>query len=475
MERREFLRRGSMAALGLNLNLPEPPQNLTPREPDAKADFALRIAPIAVELTPNYIVSTVGYNGSCPGPVLRMREGQPVTVDVINETDVPELVHWHGLFVPPEVDGSEEEGTPLIPPHGRRRYDFVARPAGTRWYHTHAMAGADLHRGTYTGQFGFLIIEPASNPARYDQEVFLALRDWEPFFTYQEENEEEEEGGIGPYPEKPAVLDKRQNGMEVSSQLYSINDKALFEGEPIRVRQGERVLMHVVNASAIENRRIALPGHQFHIMALDGNPVALPQPVEVLAIGPGERIDAFVEMNQPGIWVLGAVEDNVRNAGLGIVIEYANQRHQPQWVMPSKSKWDYTLFGGAARGPAPENTIEMIIEKVPGGAGGMNSWLINGKPYPHEGEFVLRKDQRCRLIFRNRTDDSHPVHLHRHMFELAEINGKGTSGVLKDTVVVPVYGRTAVDLVADQPGLALFHCHIQHHMDNGFKALFRYA
>src|SRR5690348_4802606 len=136
----------------------------------AKADFTLRIAPVPVELAPTRIVSTIGYNGTSPGPVLRMREGKPVTVDVINDTDAAELVHWHGLFVPSEVDGADEEGTPAVPPMGRRRYQFTPTPAGTRWYHSHAMANGDLHRGSYTGQFGFLMVESGSDAGQYDQE-----------------------------------------------------------------------------------------------------------------------------------------------------------------------------------------------------------------------------------------------------------------------------------------------------------------
>src|SRR5665213_4496631 len=86
----------------------------------APADFTLRIAPVAVEIAPSHFVSTVGYNGTSPGPVLRMREGKPVTVDVINDSDAPELVHWHGMFLPAQIDGAEEEGTPVIPPGARR-------------------------------------------------------------------------------------------------------------------------------------------------------------------------------------------------------------------------------------------------------------------------------------------------------------------------------------------------------------------
>jgi FtsP/CotA-like multicopper oxidase with cupredoxin domain len=448
----------------------------TPPIPTTKADYTLRIAPVTVELAPEHILSTIGYNGSSPGPVLRMREGKPITVDVINDTDVPELVHWHGLLIPPEVDGVEEEGTPIVPPRGRRRYELTPRPAGSRWYHSHAMAEADLHRGTYTGQFGFVYIDSGNEPGQYDQEIFLSLRDWEPFFTSNMEDDDDEDGRAGPQSEKPAVLNTNPNGLEVNSMTYSINDKALGAGEPIRVKEGQRVLMHLLNASAIENRRIALAGHKFQIIALDGNPVPSPQAVDAIFLGAGERVDAIVEMNHPGIWILGATEEKIRNSGLGIIVEYANEHRQPQWIAPSKVSWDYTLFGKTdSTSPQPDQTIEMIFEKIPGGSGKFNSWLVNGKQYPHDREFMLKQGARYRLVFRNRTDDAHPLHLHRHQFELVEINGKKTAGIIKDTVVVPYYGRAVVDFVADQPGLSLFHCHIQQHMDYGFKALFRYG
>src|ERR1700736_4029759 len=96
-----------------------------------KPIFTLRIAPVTVELTPTRTISTIGYNGTSPGPLLRMREGKPVTVEVINDTDVPELVHWHGLLIPSEVDGVQEQGTPLVPARGRRRYQLTPRPAGS--------------------------------------------------------------------------------------------------------------------------------------------------------------------------------------------------------------------------------------------------------------------------------------------------------------------------------------------------------
>ena len=475
MQRREFLRIGG-AALAQAGAFPLIAQTGAMGPIDAgKADYTLRIAPVTVELAPDHILSTIGYNDLSPGPVLRMREGKTVSVDVINDTDVPELVHWHGMLLPPEVDGVEEEGTPPVPARGRRRYHLTPRPAGSRWYHSHAMADADLHRGSYTGQFGFVYIDGGNDPGRYDQEVFLLLRDWEPFFT-SNMDDDDDDGHAGPQPEKPAVLNTDPNGLEVNSMTYSINDKVLGAGEPIRVKQGQRVLMHLLNASAIENRRIAFAGHQFQVIALDGNPVPVPQKVDNILLGAGERVDAIVAMDRPGVWILGATEDRIRNTGMGIIVEYENQHRQPQWVAPARTPWDYTLFAGTGAPLPPDETIEMVFEKIPGGAGKFNSWLINGKRYPHEREFVLRQGARYRLVFRNRTDDAHPLHLHRHQLELVEMNGVKTGrGVMKDTVVVPYYGRAVVDFVADQPGLSLFHCHIQQHMDYGFKALFRYA
>ena len=137
-----------------------------------------------------------------------MREGKTVSVDVINDTDVPELVHWHGMLIPSDVDGVEEEGTPPVPARGRRRYQFTPRPAGSRWYHSHAMAEADLHRGTYTGQFGFVYVDGGNDPGQYDQEIFLSLRDWEPFFT-SNMDDDDDDGHGGPQPEKPAHAEHR--------------------------------------------------------------------------------------------------------------------------------------------------------------------------------------------------------------------------------------------------------------------------
>jgi FtsP/CotA-like multicopper oxidase with cupredoxin domain len=89
-----------------------------------------------MEIAPRKIISAVTYNGQFPGPLLRLKEGQQVTVNVFNDTDTPEQLHWHGQLVPTSVDGAAEEGTSFIPAHGKRRLVFTPRPAGFRFYHT---------------------------------------------------------------------------------------------------------------------------------------------------------------------------------------------------------------------------------------------------------------------------------------------------------------------------------------------------
>ncbi len=478
--RRALLRYASQAAA-----LGALPRAAAAADPAVKADYTLRIATGLVELAPEHIVSTTLYNGQFPGPLLRFKEGERVVVDVYNDTDSPELVHWHGQMIPSEVDGASEEGTPFIQAHGMRRLTFVPKPSGFRFYHTHVLAGADLNRGTYTGQAGPLYIEPKSNPGAYDREIFLVMKEFEPSFSrggdmamdFLAGDPIKELQQMGKRADEQAK-DKRK-GFEVGYERFSINGRMLGSGEPIRVKQGERVLIHVLNASAGEIRSLALPGHTFRILALDGNPVPTPTQVPVLWLGTAERISAVVEMNHPGVWVMGDLDDDDRRHGMGIVVEYAGQRGKPQWGKPKPFRWDYTRFGKTDVAPSPpDETIELTIVKHNAALDGFNQWTLNGAAFSTESMkpvYTLHAGRRYRLQFRNASDDIHPLHLHRHSFELTQIGGRPTSGLIKDVVMLGGFQQLAFDFVADNPGPTLFHCHQQLHMDFGFMALFKYA
>jgi FtsP/CotA-like multicopper oxidase with cupredoxin domain len=423
---------------------------------DTAPDFTLRIGPVTVEPFKGKLVHTLGYNGSVPGPLFRVPEGKTVTVQVFNDTDFPELVHWHGLHIASEVDGSMEEGTPMIAPRGSRRYTFPATPSGTRWYHTHTPAGRNIKRATYTGQFGFFYIEPRGEAGAWDQEMFLALKEWDPYLTTAGED----------------------SGLEVAYKYCSINGKGLGFGDPIRVKEGDRVMLRILNASATMHRRIAVAGHTFRVVAMDGNPLRIPCEGSALELGPAERIDALVEMKNPGVWILGETNDHDRKNGLGIVIEYAGKTGEPRWLPPSSDVWNYAAFGQApakAAGPDSFERIPLVFQKKFAGTRWVDNWTINGKGFPKSDPIRVKAGGRYRLVFDNRSDEAHPVHLHRHSFEIAKIAGVETSGVVKDVVVVGAMSQMEVDLVANNPGPTLFHCHQQLHMDFGFMTMLEYV
>ncbi|MGH8032403.1 MAG: multicopper oxidase family protein [Luteimonas sp.] len=487
IDRRDFLKLSGITALASSLLSMGHAADQRPQavSPGTKADVALTIGTGLVEVAPGRIISTTTYNGQFPGPLLRFKAGQKVIVDIRNDTDTPEQLHWHGQFVPDAVDGAAEERTPYIPAHGLRREVFVPGPSGVRFYHTHLRAGNDLSRGQYNGQVGVVYIEPKADAGSYDREVFLVLKEFEPFLSQGGDMAQDFLApkevdpalkAIGETAMKASLAKGMPHGYEVGYRVFTINGKMLGHGDPIRVKHGERVLFHVVNGSATEIRSLALPGHTFKVVALDGNPVPTPAQVPVLWLGTAERVSAIVTMDRPGVWVLGDLSDDDRGNGMGIVIEYAGTKGKPRWEKPPTSPWDYRMFGKPDRRVSdPDEVIEMTFAKDNAADLGFNRWTVNGTAYDMHTMPVTRKlslGRRYRLRLHNTTDDIHPIHLHRHSFELTCIAGHATAGVIKDVALLGGYQSMDLDFTADQPGLSLFHCHSQLHMDYGFMVLF---
>jgi FtsP/CotA-like multicopper oxidase with cupredoxin domain len=468
LTRRRFTQLGAMisasAALGraAQMQMPANSGMSGPAAPVAGApapDFTLEIASYLFEASPKHRFQTVAYNGQVPGPLLRMKQGQEITVEMHNKSADPEIVHFHGLFLPSEIDGAMEEGTPMIPAGGSARYTFAPNPAGFRWFHTHTFAGNDLRKAQYGGQHGFLIIDPSTpnpNAPAFDREVFLALHDWGG-----------REMGSGDGSTMPMY------------DVSTINGKMLGFGEPVRVKQRERVMMHILNSSPTEVHWVALAGHSFRVVALDGNQVARPHALEMLRLAPAERISAIVEMSQPGVWVLGEVRRHVQAAGMGIVVEYQNSTGAPKWIQPPDLAWDYGQFAAQTGAvPTTEDAIEipLTFDSKFEGHGNPEIWRINGKSYPDTDEPVLQAGKRYRLVMNNLSQDDHPIHLHRHTFEVTRLgDAPRMRGLRKDVVLIPAKSTSTVEFTANHPGRTLFHCHQQDHMDRGFMMVFRYA
>lgn len=497
MNRRRFIKTGgaviplasilpaSAAALLTNEASDNVKQPVQRSQSDEKADYTIHIGTGLVEVGPQHFISTPTYNGQFPGPLLRFKEGQQTIVDIYNDTDTPEQFHWHGQFVSTDVDGSAEERTPYIPAHGMRREIFTPGPSGFRFYHTHVVAGGNLAAGQYTGEVGPVYIEPKKVPGKYDREEFIVLKEFEPFFMQGGDMAMDFLSGKA-IPELKAIGEKAEKesagtpkGYEVGYKIFTINGRQLGHGKPIRVKYGERVLFHILNGSATEIRSLALPGHTFKVVAMDGFPVPNPVEVPVLWIGTAERISAIVEMRKPGVWVMGDLSDDDRGNGMGIVVEYVNQKGKPQWAKPKPFKWDYTVFGkNDVSVPEPDKVFEMLFTKQQAADKGFNKWMINGVAFDMMNMptmFQVKEGKRYRLHMRNAADDLHPMHLHRHSFEITKVGGKSTSGIIKDVVMLGGFQEMDIDFTANNPGLTLFHCHMQLHMDFGFMALFDYV
>ena len=447
---------------------------LLPSERSGSAPaLRLRLEECKLEIGKGIAVATTAYNGQVPGPTLRLRRGKPVSIDVTNASSRADIVHWHGLRTDPLNDGATEEGSPLIQPGQMLRYHLTPEPSGTRWYHSHAMAMDDLSASTYSGQFGFLLVEGAPDPGHHDQEINLAVHHWEPHFVPMVETMRANSQNV-----------PQTSGSDVGYKYATLNGHMLGFGEPLRVKAGQRVLFRLLNASATENVILALPGHRFRIVAMDGNPVPNPQTVETVSLGVAERVDALVEMNNPGVWVLGSTLKAARDMGLGVVVEYAGKSGEPVWQDPKSEDWDYSLFAAKAPVPQPEETFTLTFRD----AGALNgsrfdTWTINGEAWPKVKPMMVKAGKRYRMLFRNASGDQHPMHLHRHSFEVTSIRNtqdpqtatRQMSGLIKDTVNVMPLQEVAVDFFADNPGDSLMHCHQQLHMDYGFMQIVKYA
>jgi FtsP/CotA-like multicopper oxidase with cupredoxin domain len=422
-----------------------------------------------LEIAPHHSVRTAVYETDSSG-VFHLPAAQPIPVEIHNTLGTEEWVHWHGLRTPTRWDGTDAESSVPVAPGATLRYTLPPQQPGLFYVHSHSMTCHDVTRGLYSGQFAPVYVRPRHNSGAYDQEVFWTSHEWEPYMVNaaEEERSLEEMQHLRIDPEDDGETD----GWEMRYRIASVNGRALGHGEPLRVKEGERVLFHFLNASATENIEIALPGHTFEVIAMDGNPVPNPHGVLSLSLGAGERICALVAMTTPGVWILGSTDPQVRALGLGTVVEYAGRTREPVWNDAPAANWDYTLFAHVES----ERIAEMIhigVNRQLLADDGSERWqltLADESGRPRSG--MLRKDRMYRLRLQNNSEEWHPMHLHRHRFEVIRYGGKDTAGLMKDTILLPAWDSVDILLTPKDTGRALFHCHNQMHMEAGLQTLF---
>ena len=432
------------------------------------AEYELEAAPLTLSLG-GQEVSTWGYNGSLPGPEIRLKEGQQLRVTVLNRLPEDTTIHWHGVPLPNEMDGVPDVTQPPIKPGESFTYEFVAPVPGSFLYHSHV--GLQLDRGLY----GPLIVEPVNETLSYDKEFVLILDDWLDGLPGIPEDtlENLRYGGsaMQGMDEMPGMDEASSDATpsewppDVTYPLYLINGKPAEEFE---VRRGDKVRLRLMNPSATSIYRVALEGHHMTVTHADGQPVE-PVQVDVLRIGMGERYDVLVDAANTGVWQLAAQAEGTSEIARAIFrYEESSAETPPPDHKPSELEGSMLLYSMLEASPEasapPDGKPDEIVPITLGGDEERYIWTINDQIFPDAEEIVVERDKHIRFEFENRTMMPHPMHLHGHFFRVDTGTGRGP---MKDTVLVEPKGRLNIDWVPDNPGSWAFHCHNAYHQEAG--------
>lgn len=442
-------------------------------------EYALEAAPAGFEIAGREF-STWGYDGGVPGPELRLTEGDTLRVRLKNALPAGTTIHWHGLPVENPMDGVPDVTQPPVRSGEEFVYEFVVPTAGTYMYHSHV--GLQLDRGLY----GPLIVEPKREELSYDREYTLLLDDWlDGVFGTPEDALAELRGAGGMMGGMGGMMGGPGGGPAMSGAVdypyYLVNGRAAEDPASLAVRRCDRVRLRLMNPSSDTVFRFAAAGHRLTVTHADGLPVR-PVTVDAVRIGMGERYDAILEANNPGVWQLAAVPEgkdglarallryeesrgespppaNARPPELGgRLLSYADLRDAGERSFPEDG-----LFSG------PDRTHELTLS----GDMGSYAWHIDGQRYPDADPLEVREGEWVRFNLQNHSMMWHPMHLHGHFFQVRNGTGRGP---FKDTALVePHMGELSFDLVANNPGEWFFHCHNAYHMETGMARLVSYG
>ncbi|MFO1329248.1 MAG: multicopper oxidase family protein [Rubrivivax sp.] len=409
-----------------------------------------------------------GFNGSCPGPLLRYRQGDEVALTVRNRLPQISTVHWHGLRVPNAMDGVPQVTQVPIEMGGRFDVRFRADDAGTYWYHPHQSSFEQVPRGL----FGAFVVDE-DKPPPVDRDLLWVLAD----IKLDESNRPVDDFG--------RVQDFGAKGRH--GNVLTLNGTAAGAGHTLELRPNERVRLRLVNAASARLFRLDFAAHAPWVIAYDGQGVAPhPLPDGLLWLAPGQRVDLVLD-GTAGKGRHAVTDRRTPHTELAAIVYRGSAVRArplpPPAPLPPNRHTEVKLDGatqhflmfeggeGGAPGIAAVDGKPLKVEEIRKEHG--LTWTMNYSAQHehalmHEPLFYMRKGEHVQLRMINNTLFEHPMHLHGHFFRVLAVNDRPNPlREWRDTVLLGPRGSCDIAFVAENPGEWMFHCHVLDHAAGG--------
>ena len=492
------------------------------------ARMTLRVQPTPLKVLGKEVMVLSALNPT-GGRGLAVEQADGFQVDVINNLRMPTGMHWHGLLLPNGMDGVPFITQNPIPPGGTFRYEFQLRQAGTYWMHSHygmqeqhllaapLVIWSERERAQADQQFVVMISDFSF---RSPQAILKELRSGSGMagmtgMAGMDKAAMGKPGMVKPgmamaggamegmAPGSMAMASGAGGGMAAGTVLQQVWDESnggftsrLAPGSPgssdvnydallanhhtidnaeiLAVKPGETVLLRLIGGCCATNVFLDSGDLEATVVATDGN-ACEPLRGNFFQLAIAQRLDLRFTMPQaPGVFPI-LMRAEGKDLLAAVVLSSAGPAAAAKAVaaLPGKASQLTGGLDGAqesrlrAQTPLSARPVDRNLELVLAGSMQGYRWTINGESYPNRSSLMVRQRERVAIHFENRNGMGHPMHLHGHVFQVVEINGKSFAGPLRDTVLVPAKGTCSVLLDADQPGLWAFHCHIMYHAESG--------
>ncbi|GHO65458.1 copper oxidase [Ktedonobacter sp. SOSP1-52] len=420
-----------------------------PQTAEHVANFTLTVQQARLPLGDGETVNSFTINGTSPGPTLRVHQNDLVVVHMINKSPVSTSIHWHGIRVPNSADGVSGLTQDAVPPGHDYTYRFVAKDAGTYWYHSHQHSYDQTEQGFY----GMFIVDPIKEASHDDVDATVDLHEW----TFGD--------------------------FRNFRYVQMVNGTA--KQQQISATPGQWVRMRLVNTSS-NPKLVTLAGAPYMIASIDGHDVNKPSLLTNTAIplGTGQRYDIRFQMPSSGsVALFRATSTNkfVFEKTPAVVVG----QQGASFASPAKGLPWFNLSSYGEPAPTtitPQSKFNASYTLTLNGHMGFENGrfgpmhTIDGEAFPNTPTIMVQEGQVIKLRFVNETDEYHPMHLHGHTFTVLSYNGHAISGspIVLDTVLVLPHQTVEVAFLADNPGLWMIHCHNLFHAYMGMDMMIVY-